>query len=187
MLIDIIVFILLVMALFKGLRNGLIIALFSFLAFVIGLAAALKLSALLAGFLGNNISVSKKWLPFIAFFVVFFIVTLLVRLGARMLEGVARLAMLGWLNKLGGVVFYVLIYLFIISIVLFYAQQLHLVKPETFSASVTWPWIQPVAPKMVNAIGSIVPVFRDLFTKLLDFFQNVSDKNHSAQYSFLYP
>ncbi len=47
MLIDIIVVILLVMAIFKGLRKGLIVAVFSFLAFLIGLAAALKLSTLM--------------------------------------------------------------------------------------------------------------------------------------------
>ena len=63
MLIDIIVLVLLLLAAFKGLRNGLILALFSFLAFVVGLAAAIKLSAVAAGYIGSAVNVSQRWLP----------------------------------------------------------------------------------------------------------------------------
>ena len=71
MLIDIIVFILLLLAAYKGFRNGLILALFSFLAFIIGLAAAIKLSAVAAGYIGRAVNVSQRWLPVLAFAVVY--------------------------------------------------------------------------------------------------------------------
>jgi membrane protein required for colicin V production len=179
--IDIIVLILFIMALFKGLRKGLVIALFSFLAFFIGLAAALKLSAVVAAYLGHSTSISQKWLPVIAFALVFFVVALLVRQGAKLLEGIIRVAMLGWLNKTGGVILYLFIYLFIFSLLLFYASQLHLIKPETAVNSVTYAYIQPMGPKMINAIGTIIPVFRDMFSELLLFFQNVSDTKQTVQ------
>jgi membrane protein required for colicin V production len=184
MLIDIIALVLLILSLFKGLRKGLIIAIFSFLAFIIGLAAALKLSALAADYLGSSTNISHRWLPVLAFIAVFIIVALLVRLGAKMLEGVVKMAMLGWLNRIGGVVFYILIYFFIFSILLFYATQLHLIKPETAVASVTYAYIEPFAPKIMNIIGSVIPFFRNMFDQLLQFFQNISDTKHSAQYSF---
>ncbi len=63
MFIDIIVFILLIIAVFKGLSKGLIVAVFSFLGFFIGLAAALKLSTIAASYLGKNVSISERWLP----------------------------------------------------------------------------------------------------------------------------
>ena len=138
MIIDIIVFFLLVLALFKGWRNGLVLAIFSFLSFIIGLAAALKLSAVVAGYLGDNTSISQRWLPVLAFVLVFFLVVLLVRLGAKAIEGVLQLATLGWLNKLGGIIFYGLLYLFIFSVLLFYAQQLNIIKPQTADVSVTY-------------------------------------------------
>ena len=78
MFIDIIGLILLVWATFKGLRNGFVVAVFSFLAFIIGLAAALKLSAVAAEYLGSNISIGERWLPFIAFALVFFVVVLFI-------------------------------------------------------------------------------------------------------------
>ena len=185
MLIDIIALVLLLLSVYKGFRKGLIVAVFSFLAFIVGLAAALKLSAVVAAYIGSNVNLSQRWLPVIAFLVVFFITALLIRLGAKMLETAVQVAMLGWLNRLGGIIFYILIYFFIFSILLFYTQQLHLIKPETTAASVTYPYIEPIGPRIMGILGSIVPVFKDMFDQLLQFFQNVSDKSSPAQYSFL--
>lgn len=176
MFIDTVALVLLIISVFKGFTKGFIVALFSFLAFIIGLAAALKLSTLAASYIGNAVNISQRWLPVLAFFVVFLIVVLAIRLGAKMLEGVVKLAMLGWLNRLGGIIFYILIYFFIFSILLFYAQQLHLLKPETIEASVSYPWIQPIAPKIMSIMGAVIPFFKDMFDQLLQFFQNVSGK-----------
>jgi membrane protein required for colicin V production len=177
MLIDIITIILLAMALFKGLRKGLIVAVFSFFAYLIGLAAAIKLSAVVADYIGSNVEVSQRWLPFIAFFVVFALVILLVRLGAKAIEGAARMMMLGWLNRLGGALFYILIYFFIYSILLFYATQLQLIKTETINASVTYGFIAPMAPKAIAILGAAIPVFRDAFAELLQFFEKAGKKH----------
>jgi membrane protein required for colicin V production len=186
MLIDVIALVLLILSVYKGFRKGFIVALFSFVAFIVGIAAALKLSAVVADYIGSNVNISQRWLPVLAFLAVFFIIVLLIRLGAKMLEGVVQFAMLGWLNRLGGIIFYILIYFFIFSILLFYAQQLHLIKPEATRASSTYTYIQPLGPWIMNGIGSFIPFFRDMFDQLLQFFQNVSDKNNPAQYSFLY-
>lgn len=174
MLIDIIAIVLLMLAIFKGLRKGLIVALFSLLGFMIGLAAALKLSAIMANYIGQNVEISQRWLPFLAFFIVFVIVLLLVRLGARLVEGAVKIVMLGWLNRLGGVVFYVLIYFFIFSILLFYLTQLGLIKANTVQASVTYAFIQPFAPNVLQVMGNVIPFFGDVFRDLLEFFEDVA-------------
>ena len=176
MFIDGIVFLLVVMALFKGLRKGFIIAIFSFMAFIIGLAAAIKLSAMAAAYLGDNLNVSQRWLPFIAFLLVFLVVVLLVRLGAKALESVVNRVMLGWANKLGGVLFFALLYLFIFSILLFYATQLHLINEETTAASITYPYLHPLAPKVIEGLGVVFPFFKNMFTELLQFFEGFSSQ-----------
>ncbi len=176
MLIDLIVFVLLLLALFKGLRKGFIVAIFSFIAAIIGLAAALKLSALAAAYIGSSVSISDRWLPVVAFLAVFFIVVLLVRLGAKAIEGVVRVAMLGWLNRLGGFVFYALLYIFVFSIILFYASEVGFVKKETIDASLTYHLIQPLGPKVIAGLGVVVPIFKNMFTELEHFFDHVSKK-----------
>jgi membrane protein required for colicin V production len=176
MFIDFIVVVLLIIAIFKGLSKGLIVGIFSFLAIIIGLAAALKLSALAASYLGENVNISQRWLPVIAFAVVFIIIVLLVRLAAKALESITRIVMLGWLNRLGGVFFFSLIYLFIFSIILFYAGNLNLLNKETVQHSIVFPYLQPLAPGIINGLGSVFPFFKNMFVELSSFFENLSHK-----------
>lgn len=176
MLIDIIAVLLLVMALFKGLRKGLVVAVFSLLAYLIGLAAAIKLSTLMAAYIGTNVQVSQRWLPFVAFLIVFLLVVLLVRLGARAIEGAVRMLQLGWLNRLAGVLLYIVIYFFIFSILLFYATQLHLLSQETIGASVTYGYLAPLAPNLLQLLGTILPFFRHMFEELLRFFEKAGSR-----------
>ena len=173
MFIDVIVFVLLLVAIFKGLRKGLIVALFSFLAFIVGLAAALKLSSAMAAYLGENVSISQRWLPVVAFIAVFIIIVILVRLGAKAIEMAVRLVMLGWLNRLGGVVFFALLYLFVFSILLFYADGLHLINEATKATSQTYSYLQPLAPKIIAGLGAILPFFKDMFAELSLFFEKL--------------
>ncbi|HMI79304.1 MAG TPA: CvpA family protein [Ferruginibacter sp.] len=176
MLIDLVFAALMVIAVIKGYRKGLIIAVFSIIAFVIGLAAALKLSATVAEYLKDSVSISSKWLPFIAFAVVFITVVILVRLGARLIEKAFQLVLLGWLNRIGGIVVYVVLYIIILSIFLFYAEKLHLVQPSAIQSSQTYSFIQPWGPKVIDGFGKIIPIFKDMFTELESFFNGVSNK-----------
>jgi membrane protein required for colicin V production len=164
------------MAAVKGVRNGLIVALFSLVGFILGLALAVKLSAVAAGYIGHAVSISERWLPVVAFLAVFVVVMLLVRLGARIVQGAVELSMLGWLNRLGGVLFYVLLYTFIFSIVLFYLTQSNFIKPEAASASTTYPYIEPLGSKVIEGLGVVLPFFKNMFAELKAFFAGVLRK-----------
>lgn len=174
MILDIIVAVILILAIIKGYRQGIIVAFFSLIAFIIGLAAAIKLSAVAAGYIGKAVKVSDKWLPIISFVVVFLLVVLLVRLGAKFIQKTVEIAMLGWANRIGGILLYVGLYLLIFSVLLFYADQLNFIKPETKIESVTYSYIQPWGPKLMEGLGKIIPVFKGMFQDLEDFFDSVS-------------
>jgi membrane protein required for colicin V production len=176
MLIDLAFAALLILAIIKGYQKGLILAIFSILAFIIGLTAALKLSAVVAAYLQDNITVSSRWLPFIAFVLVFLIVVLLVRLGAGLIEKTFQVLLLGWANRIGGILLYTALYLIILSIFIFYAEKLKLLQPASIQSSVTYAFIEPWGPKLMDKIGSLVPMFKDTFTQLGDFFNSLSNK-----------
>ncbi len=173
-IIDIIVFALIFIGVIKGMRNGLVLGIFSVLAFIVGLAAAIKLSAVVAEQLEASTNLSQRWLPVLAFALVFVLVVFLVRLGAKLIEGALKMAMLGWLNKLGGIILYVLLYLLIFSVLLFYAEQLNLIKPATAEVSLTYPIIYPMAPEVIGALGTVLPFFRDMFAELEAFFDGLA-------------
>jgi membrane protein required for colicin V production len=174
MILDAIVAVILILAIIKGYRQGLIVGLFSFIAFFIGLAAALKLSAVVADHLGRSVNVSDKWLPILSFAVVFLVVVILVRLGAKFIQKTVELAMLGWLNRLGGILLYAGLYILIFSILIFYADQIGFIKPETKAESVTYNYIQPLVPKLMAWLGKLIPIFKGMFEDLEDFFDSVS-------------
>lgn len=174
MIIDLAFVILLILAIIKGYNRGLVVAVFSFLAFMIGLAAALKLSALVAKWLGENVNVSEKWLPVASFALVFLGVVLLVRMGAAAIERTLKIVLLGWVNKLGGILFFSVLYLMIGSVLLFYAEQLKWITPETIKSSQTYPILKPWAPKIINVLSLVFPFFQSLFDDLQQFFGNLA-------------
>lgn len=173
MIIDILFIICMVFALFKGYRNGLIVAVFSLVAIIVGLAAAMKLSVYVAKQLGEHTSVSQSWLPFISFALVMIAVVILIRLGASALQKMAELVLLGWLNKLAGVVLYAVLYMLVLSVLLFFAEKLHLLDANTIAASKVYGFIQPWGPKTIDGIGKLIPLFSDMFESLTGFFETV--------------
>jgi len=176
MFIDLIFAVILVVAIFKGLSRGFIVAIFSLLAFVVGLAAAMKLSTYAAHYLAGNTNISARWLPFISFLLVFFIVVLLVRLAARLIQKSVEFAMLGWLNRLLGVLLYMALYTTIFSIILFYAVQMNIIRQDTVLASRTYNFIEPWGPYAINGLGAVIPWFRDMFEELKEFFGSIPAK-----------
>jgi membrane protein required for colicin V production len=176
MILDLVFAVVLVLAIFKGYRRGLIVGIFSFIAVMVGLAAALKLSAVVAGRIGSSVKVSDQWLPVISFIIVFVVVVLLVRLGANFIQRTAEVAMLGWVNRLGGIVLYLAIYVAVFSVLLFYTEKLQLLSQSAIDKSATYSYIRPLGPKVMDAFGSVVPFFRHMFTQLENFFDGVSHK-----------
>lgn len=176
MLLDLIFAVIIILAVLRGYQRGLVVGLFSLAAVIIGLAAAMKLSTVVAGYIGKSVKIADGWLPIISFAVVFLIVILLIRLGARAIEKTVEVAMLGWVNKIGGIILFTAIYMVVFSVLLFYAEQMKLLQPETINKSVTYSFVQPWGPKVINSFGSIIPLFKDMFGDLEQFFDGMSKK-----------
>lgn len=180
MLLDLVFAVILVLAVLQGYQKGLVVGLVSLLAIIVGLAAAMKLSTVLTDLLGKSTGISQEWLPLISFAIIFLVVLLLVRWIAKLIEKSVEIAMLGWVNKLGGVVFYVAIYTIIFSVVLFYLEQMKIIQSETIHKSVTYSFVQPWGPKAINGFGSVIPVFKDLFSELENFFEKLAHEISSG-------
>ncbi|MEP6583081.1 MAG: CvpA family protein [Ginsengibacter sp.] len=176
MIIDIAFIFVMIIAIFKGISKGFIVGVFSLLAFIIGLAAALKLSAVVASYLQEKGMETTKWLPILSFILVFIFVTLLVGLGARLIKKTVRLAMLGWLDSLLGIFLYIIIYVIIFSVILFFAEKMFLFKPHVINDSYTYKYISPWGPKVINNLGEIIPFFKGMFLQLQEFFEGFVKK-----------
>ena len=175
-MIDIIYAILIALAVFKGFQKGLIIAVFSFVGFVVGLAAALKLSVYVADHLKDSVNVSGKILPFLSFALVFLVTVLLIHFGAKLIEKLLEAVALGWANKLCGLLLYAILYTMIFSVFLFYAEKIHVLTQSAIQSSLTYPFIKPWGPKVIDGFGQLIPAFKNMFNDLENFFAGVPHK-----------
>lgn len=176
MIVDIIFIVLLALSIWKGFSKGLIIAFFSFIGFFAGLIAAIKLSATVAAWLQQQANTGGRWYPLLAFGLVMLLVMLLVRLLASFLHKTISLTMLGWVNRLGGVLFYALLYLMGYSILLFYISKMGLFSLETMNSSVAYSYLASMGPASIEAIGAVIPALKGLFAQLELFFSSVNPK-----------
>ena len=176
MFIDIPYFIFILFAIYKGYNRGLIVALFSYLALIIGLAAAIKLSAVAANWLQRNTHIGYTWIPFLSFIIVLIGVIALIRLIAGILQKSVEFILMGWLNKIGGVALYCALYTMAFSVVLFYAIQLKVITGEAIESSKCYGFIRPWGLFTINGIGKIFPIFRDMFTQLEHYFEGTAKR-----------
>ncbi len=176
MILDIVFAIMIILAILKGYSHGFIVAVFSVIALVVALAAAIKLSTVAAAYLQNSVNVSSKWLPVISFALVFLIAVLIVRLAAKAIEKALQIVMLGWLNRLAGILLYTIIYTIVLSVVLFYAEKIKVINEETIAASKVHDFIQPLGPRAIEALSFIIPFFKNMFQELEAFFDSAASK-----------
>ena len=176
MSIDLVLLLVLVMAAYKGFTRGLVMALFSFAALFIGLAAALKLSSIVANYFKGSEGIPSQWWPVLAFLGVFFLAAMLVRMAGGVVEKLVDIASLGWVNKIGGFLVYATLYVLLFSVALFFLSQLHFVSPEMKSKSATYAYIEPWGPWVISGLGELIPAFRDVFADLQGFFENLGTR-----------
>src|SRR5450755_2573996 len=169
-MIDILFYIIVCVAIIRGWRKGLILALFSVVCGLIGLAAAVKLSAVVATHMKSDLHMTSRWLPVIAFFLVFILVVLIIRWAGRLLEKLVKLVLLEWLNKLGGILLFILLYLSIYSIFLFYGTKTQVISKQAVEDSHFYSMIAPFGPAVIRFFTGFIPYGQDMFVALEGFF-----------------
>jgi len=103
--IDIIILLCCVPAIFRGLSKGFIAQTAALAALVLGAWMSFHFSNVVVGWLKPVMDVSPTVIQAIAFTLILLAVFFALTLAGKMLEGIVKIVMLGWLNKLLGVVF----------------------------------------------------------------------------------
>jgi membrane protein required for colicin V production len=177
-LIDIFFYIILFLAIVRGWRKGLILAVFSLVCGLIGLAAAVKLSAVLAVHMKSDLHITSRWLPVIAFILVFVLVILIVSWAGKLFEKLIKWALLEWINKLGGILLFLVLYLAIYSIILFYGTEMGVISKRTTDESHFYQMLAPFGPAVIRFITRFIPFGQDMFNVLEGFFDTIAHDIH---------
>ena len=116
--IDIIIGILLILGAVNGFRKGFVVELASLAALVLGIWGAMQFSYVTTDFLIENFDWQTKHLNLISFAITFVVIVILVHVVASVINKVVEAAMLGFINRLAGLVFGLLKSALILSIIL---------------------------------------------------------------------
>jgi membrane protein required for colicin V production len=117
-LIDVVILVPIIYAAWKGFKHGLIIEIFTLLALFVGLYAGIHFSDLTANILRKNVGLSSKYIPVIAFSITFLGIGAMVYFLGKTIERIIKVTQLTPINKLAGVFFSVLKYIYILSTIL---------------------------------------------------------------------
>lgn len=173
MTLDWIYIILLAFSLYRGYRKGIILSAFSFLAILVGIAAASKLSAGLVTQFGHGDISFIKWLPLLAYLIVFLLIAFIVRRVGRLLQKSIEMVALGSINRLLGALFSAFLLSIVFSLFLWLLTLMGLLSADKTS-SFTYTLLEPLAPHIFEGIGTLIPWFKEGFHDLNLFFGKVN-------------
>ena len=146
-----------IIALLQGYKNGLIRALVSFMSLFIGLVVAFQFAGWVATQLKAHTKIASHWLPFISFLMVLIAVILLLKWTSSLLQQTAEWLMLGWLNKLLGILLYSFIYFTMLSAVVYFLQVLGVLEETQMKTTYAYPYLQKWWPYCMEKMGTLLP------------------------------
>jgi len=165
--IDIIISILLLLAVYKGFKNGLIKEIISLISLVAGIYIAVNFSFYIEKHLSQTLSKYNEFTPIISFVLVFLIVFLSLKLAGIIMSKLANSLQLGLLNKTLGMLFGFSKALLIIAIILFEISNLS----KTFSS--IFPKKQVKNSVLYKPIYNIIPTISPIAKKKLGWSENL--------------
>ena len=162
---DIVLGIFLLLGLYKGIKNGLLIEVASLVAIILGVYGAINFSFYAAEYLDNQVDWEPATRNLLAFAITFIVIVLIITLTGKLLTKLAEVIMLGILNRILGGLFGILKVAFILSVILMFvsslAERLNFINEETKESSVLYNMVQPLAPLLLPNILKEVDALDD--------------------------
>lgn len=148
-ILDIIILICFIPALVQGLRKGFIAQIISIVSILLGVYLSFQFSTALSVWLAQYIEGSEQVLKIVSFALILVGVMAGLTLLSKLLEKIVRFVMLGWLNKLLGVLFSFLKCALIVGLVIMAFNSLNnsfnFISEEELAKSVLYPPLKDLA------------------------------------------
>lgn len=157
--VDIIILVALVPFLIQGIKKGFVSQLTALVSLILGIWLAIKFSPLVVGYIQPYLELTDAVLKVIAFVLVLVVVVLLLNLVGKLLEKFLKMVMLGWLDKLLGLVLALLKGAILVGLLIVLFNTLNtnfdLVPEDVLNESVLYPIFK-------DAVYTVIPYFKDM-------------------------
>lgn len=161
-ILDIILLICFVPAIIQGFRKGFIAQAIAIISIIVGIWASARFANIVTAWIGQYITASEQVLKVVAFAMILIVVFLVLAALGKMLEGVFRIVMLGWLNKLLGVAFSLLKMVLIIGLLIIAFTAVNdtfkFVQESVLNESVLYPPLKKLAFEVFPYLKEILTI-----------------------------
>ncbi|MFN0276262.1 MAG: CvpA family protein [Chitinophagales bacterium] len=178
MILDIIFVLIGIFLFIRGWKKGIIQAVVSLIAIIIGLMIAVRFSDVSAVYIDKWFNISSRYIPVVAFIAMFFAVFFVFKFIEKAMEGIFKVMKLNFLNQLAGGIVWLVIWAMLFSTVLFYGNNMKLFSEELKSDSITYEKLEPFAPEVTLLIGKIIPPVKNIYNDLQEWFNGLEEKKH---------
>lgn len=159
-IIDIIIVVCFLPAIYFGIKNGLVKQLIAFASIFFGIRLSLRFVDRLTNWASTFVFIDETWLKIISFVLIFSAVAIIFSLVGRILEGIIKITLLGWLNKLLGIILSFAVFAIIISTILYFVDSanelIHFISDDKKEASMFY---QP----LLDFTKALFPYLKTLF------------------------
>lgn len=161
-IIDIIILCCFIPAIIRGFSKGFVDQAYSLVALIAGVWLSFKFSGALGDWFVSFADLPAGVLHLIAFAVILLVVMFLVHLAGNVVEKLLKVVMLGWLNKLLGIVFAITKAVLVIGLVIILFDALNntipLVNEKSLSESILYQPVKDIA-------NTVFPYLKELIFK----------------------
>lgn len=161
-ILDIILLVCFIPAIISGLRKGFIAQVVAIISIVLGVWLSVKSATLVGSWISQWIEASLQLINIISFAIIFIAVAVLLFTIGKLIEATIKIIMLGWLNKLLGVLFSMLKCILIIGFLIIVFEAINdtfgLVPESYLSESLLYAPFRDIA-------DSVFPLFKELLSK----------------------
>lgn len=165
MIIDILLLILLVLALYKGWTKGFIMAIFVFVSYFVALALAFHFSGSVEGYIRTHSSSDSRWFSFLSFILVMIAGIIAVRLVGKLIEKSAELMLLGLVNRFLGILVMCSIYITFFAVILVYCSRFGLLGDGQAADSKSVSYLMRYGQWLVSHFSEWIPALKNLFNE----------------------
>lgn len=160
--IDIVIVCCFLPALYFGIKNGMVRQLVAVAVVYFGITLSLRFSTPASEWVLEHVKMSEFWAKAVSFILIFFVVALLLSLLGKIVEKILKISMLNWLNKLLGVVISFVLFVLLLSVLVYFVDSannlLEFIPKEKLEESRFYP-------ALLQFSQQVFPHFKELFTK----------------------
>lgn len=175
MIIDGIIGISLVLAFIRGWKKGVLWAVASLAAVVLGSLVSLKLSHKFAQLIQEQNLIDSKYTLIVSYILLFLIVMYGLRFLIKMIEKLLDSLMLGWVNRLAGGAVYILFSAFMLSSIFWLTNEAGVLTTEAKQESQLYTAIEPIAPQGIKLGGEYLPMLKELYADIGAYLEGYTD------------